>query len=85
MTCQAGNKKNKYIHLSEAGKKLITRIMVPLIQVKEDALGMLSEKEQDMMLPLLQKYADALGINIGEITHKVEAMKKNHKCLLLKW
>lgn len=72
LTCQTGNKKKKYIHLSKAGKKLITRIMVPLVQAEEDAFGMLSEEEQDMMLPLLQKYANALDVKIGEITRKAE-------------
>ena len=72
LTCQTGNKKNKYIHLSEVGKKLITKIMIPLVQAEEEAFGMLSDEEQNMMLPLLQKYANALDTTIGRITRQAE-------------
>ena len=72
LTCQTGNKKNKYIHLSEAGKELIDRIMVPLVKAEEEAFGMLSEEEQDVLLPLLQKYANALDTTIGKITRQAE-------------
>mgnify|MGYP004575214611 CR=1 FL=1 len=72
LTCQTGNKKNKYIHLSETGKELIDRIMVPLVKAEEEAFGMLSEEEQDVMLPLLQKYANALDTTIGRITRQAE-------------
>ena len=69
---QDGNRKNKYIHLSESGKALIDKIMVPLVKAEEAAFGMLSDEEQDMMLPLLQKYADALDTTIGRITRRGE-------------
>ncbi len=67
LVCQTGNKKNKYIHLSETGKRLIDKIMVPLIDAEEKAFDMLSEEEQDILIPLLQKYANALDVTIGSI------------------
>ena len=67
LICKAGNKKNKYIHLTAAGKKLVDSIMIPLITAEEEALGMLSAEEQDILLPILQKYANALNESIGKI------------------
>ena len=72
LICQAGNKKNKYIHLTAAGKKLIDSIMVPLVAAEEEAFGMLTAEEQDILLPLLQKYANALNTTIGRANHNAE-------------
>lgn len=65
LICKAGNKKNKYIHLTASGRKLVDSIMVPLIAAEEEALGMLSDEEQDILLPILQKYANALKEAVG--------------------
>ena len=70
LRCQPSNKKNKYIHLTDTGKQLIDSIMVPLVKAEEQALGMLTTQEQDVLLPLLQKYANALNTTIGKITRK---------------
>ena len=72
LLCQAGNKKNKYIHLTATGKQLIDSIMVPLVKAEEEAFGMLTVQEQDILLPLLQKYANALNSTIGKITCRDE-------------
>lgn len=72
LLCQEGNKKNKYIHLTATGKQLIDSIMVPLVKAEEEAFGMLTVQEQDILLPLLQKYANALNTTIGKITRKIE-------------
>ena len=66
------NKKNKYIHLTAAGKKLIDSIMAPLVAAEEEAFGMLTAEEQDILLPLLQKYANALNTTIGRANHNAE-------------
>ena len=67
---KADNKKNKYIHLTEAGRKLVDSIMMPLIAAEEEALGMLSAEEQDILLPILQKYAKALKEAVGKVERK---------------
>lgn len=70
LICQPGNKKNKYIHLTEVGSNLITEICDPLIAAEEEALNMLSDEEQAMLLPLLQKHANALKTAIEKIHYK---------------
>lgn len=72
LICQAGNKKNKYIHLTVAGKKLIDNIMAPLVAAEEEAFGILTAEEQDILLPLLQKYANALNTMIGRANRNAE-------------
>ncbi|USF28169.1 hypothetical protein N510_003128 [Firmicutes bacterium ASF500] len=72
LICQAGNKKSKYIHLTAVGKELIDSIMMPLIAAEEEAFGMLTAEEQDILLPLLQKYANALNATIGRANHNAE-------------
>lgn len=72
LICQAGNKKNKYIHLTVAGKKLIDNIMAPLVAAEEEAFGILTAEEQDILLPLLQKYANALNTTIGRANRNAE-------------
>lgn len=72
LICQAGNKKNKYIHLTVAGKKLIDNIMAPLVAAEEEAFGILTAEEQDILLPLLQKYANALNTMIGRANSNAE-------------
>ena len=67
---KADNKKNKYINLTEAGRKLVDSIMMPLIAAEEEALGMLSAEEQDILLPILQKYAKALKEAVGKVERK---------------
>ncbi|WP_274421016.1 MarR family winged helix-turn-helix transcriptional regulator [Blautia sp. XA-2221] len=70
LLCQEGNKKNKYIHLTIMGKKLLDNIITPLVKAEEEAFRMLTVQEQDIFLPLLQKYADALDTTIGGIAGK---------------
>lgn len=67
---KSDNKKNKYIHLTAAGKKLVDSITMPLIAAEEEALGMLSAEEQDILLPILQKYAKALEETVGKVKKK---------------
>ena len=55
LICQPGNKKNKYIHLTEAGEKIMEEIAVPLTEAEKEAFSALTQEEQDLLLPLLQK------------------------------
>lgn len=58
--------------MTAVGKKLIDNITVPLIAAEEEALGMLTAEEKDILLPLLQKYANALNTTIGRANHNAE-------------
>ena len=66
LVCQPGNKKNKYIHLTETGVKLVEQISEPLMEAEEEALDSLTKEEQEISLPLLQKHANALKVSIGK-------------------
>ena len=73
LVCQPGNKKNKYIHLTEAGKKLVADIIVPLTHAEQSAIAALTEEEQSLLLPLLQKQAAALKAEVAKIRCPKEA------------
>ena len=72
LTYQQGNKKNKYIHLTEAGKNLVDEIIAPLIKAEQAAISTLSEEEQNLLLPLLQKQANALKTEVAKICRPKE-------------
>lgn len=44
--------------------------MKPSAEAEGEAFGALTAEEQDVSLPLLRKYADALGVFIGNITKR---------------
>ena len=48
LICQPGNKKNKYIHLTEAGEKMMEEIAVPLTEAEKKAFSALTQEEQDL-------------------------------------
>ena len=72
LVCQQGNRKNKYIHLTEEGKKVVTEIVEPLTKAEKEALGTLSQEKQDMLLPLLQKHANALKAAVEKLRNTGE-------------
>ena len=72
LLCQPGNKKNKYIHLTEAGAKLVDKIALPLMQAEQEAFSALTEEEQALLLPLLRKHANALKTAVEKIHHPKE-------------
>ena len=47
--------------------------MKPLAEAEGEAFGALTAEEQDVFLPLFRKYADALGVFIGNITKRRRA------------
>lgn len=69
LICQPGNKKNKYIHLTDAGAKLVEEIILPLNKAEISAFSTLTEEEQSLLLPLLQKQANALKTEVQKIYH----------------
>lgn len=72
-TRKDGHKKNKYIYLTVSGRELVDGIMKPLAEAEGEAFGALTAEEQDVFLPLFRKYADALGVFIGNITKRRSA------------
>ena len=73
LICQPGNKKNKYIHLTEAGEKIMEEIAVPLTEAEKEAFSALTQEEQDLLLPLLQKHANALKAAVEKIHRPKDA------------
>ena len=67
LICQPGNRKNKYIHLTEEGEKAVAKIVEPLTKAEKEALASLTQEEQDLLLPLLQKHANALKTAVEKI------------------
>lgn len=67
LICRNGNKKNKYIHLTDFGKQLIDRITLPLVKAEQEAFEALTSEEQDLLIPILQKYADALSASVEKV------------------
>ncbi len=67
LICQPGNKKNKYIHLTETGAKLVEEIVLPLNEAEITAFSTLTEEEQSLLLPLLQKQANALKTEVEKV------------------
>ncbi len=60
LICKPDNKKNKYIHLTDKGAILTDRIMNPLSEAEAEAFAALTRQEQERILPLMQKYVNAL-------------------------
>ena len=67
LLCQPGNRKNKYLHLTEAGKRLAAKIADPLMQAEKAAFSALTGEEQALLLPLLQRHAQALQAEVERL------------------
>ncbi|WP_418399976.1 hypothetical protein [Bifidobacterium angulatum] len=69
-----GREQKEQVHLSDrSGRELVDGIMKPLAEAEGEAFGALTAEEQDVFLPLFRKYADALGVFIGNITKRRSA------------
>lgn len=55
-----GNKKNKWIKLTEKGTKLAVRVITPLICAECESFGELSREECDAMISTAKKYNSIL-------------------------
>ena len=60
----AGNRKNKYIHLTDRGMELCEQLVEPLIEAENLAFSVLTVEEQENLIALFQKYSDALDNEI---------------------
>ena len=60
LTLVSGTGRNKYIRLTDSGKELIEKKLLPLIYIENDAFNCMSTEECVQMLTLNKKYAQAL-------------------------
>ncbi len=66
-----GNKKNKWIKLTEEGKAFTERVISPLIRAECESFDDLTKEECESMLGTTQKY-------IGVLAEKLENLKKDN-------
>ena len=62
-----GNKKNKWLHLTADGEKLVADAILPLMQAEGESFSALNEAECEQMLTFTERYADALCKRIEEM------------------
>lgn len=62
-----GNKKSKYIALTDAGKNLAEKAMIPLVSAEVKSLEEFDEQERDMLIKLTQKRIASIQKNIKKI------------------
>lgn len=62
-----GNRKNKWIKLTENGKKLVQQAVIPLMQAEWDSFSALSEDERNLLLSTTQKHISILKDKISKI------------------
>lgn len=63
-----GNKKNKWIHLTADGERLVDEAILPLMQTEEESFSALSESECEQMLSLTERYAKMLCASVENMT-----------------
>lgn len=56
----SGNKKNKWIKLTESGREFAETKIIPLIRAEADSFEELSASECELMLGITRKYIQAL-------------------------
>lgn len=61
------NKKNKLLHLTSDGERLVAEAILPLIQAEGESFSALSEEECEQMLSLTERYAAALRTSIEDM------------------
>lgn len=62
-----GNRKNKWIRLTEQGKSLARRSVVPLMQAEYDSFAALRDEERKLILSTTQKHISILRNEINRI------------------
>lgn len=62
-----GNKKNKWIRLTENGKEFMEHIIFPLVRTECESFEALSQEECELMLSSIQKYVSVLKEKISRL------------------
>lgn len=68
-----GREQKEQVHLSDRFRQGARRRHHEVVGRGRGAFGSLAAEEQDVFLPLFRKYADALGVFIGNITKRRSA------------
>lgn len=63
----AGNRKNKLLHLTCEGERIVKEAILPLIQAECESFSALDEKECEQMLSFTERYADALRRSVDSM------------------
>lgn len=61
------NRKNKLIVLMPAGKELIRRTVIPLMEAEQEAFAGLTPKEREELLRLMQKHTELLRVTTEKL------------------
>ena len=61
------NRKNKWITLTDTGKDLVYRSVIPLMQAEWDSFAALSEEERELLLSTTKKHISILRDKINKI------------------
>lgn len=65
-----GNKKNKWIKLTDNGTLIVERVIFPLMRMESESFSVLPEDECNMMLSATQKYMSFLKGKLADMTPK---------------
>lgn len=71
LTLEQGKGRNRHIHLTEAGERLMNDKILPVMEMESQALADMSQEERSQMLSLMRKYIQLFR----EKTENFEALK----------
>lgn len=67
-----GGSVSKAIHLTEAGKALVHKHLLPVIEAEQRACATFTDEEKQQFLTTFQKLVDRLGAEIGQLDRKAD-------------
>lgn len=74
LRAEEDNRKNKRIYLTEKGKEIAERIVVPLMDAERRALAALGEQEAEVFLQTMKKHTELFKEEITKLTEGAEPM-----------
>lgn len=70
LRAEEGNRKNKRIYLTEKGKEIVEKIVVPLMDAERRALAAIGEQETEEFLRAMKKHTELFRGEIEELTRQ---------------
>ena len=70
LRAEEGNRKNKRIYLTEKGKEIVEKIVVPLMDAERRALAAIGEQETEEFLRAMKKHTELFRGEIEELTQQ---------------
>ena len=67
LRAEEGNRKNKRIYLTEKGKEIVEKIVVPLMDAERRALAAIGEQETEEFLRAMKKHTELFRGEIEEL------------------